>query len=77
MQLEGKSVVITGAVAGIGNAITMPPADPFGFGRTSELLVHSSLLGMPEDVANAVLFLAKDDSHFINGTVITVDGACG
>lgn len=55
--------------------ITMPPANPFGFGRTSELLVHSSLLGMPEDVANAVLFLAKDDSHFINGSVITVDGA--
>ncbi len=55
--------------------ITMPPSDEFGFSRTSELLVHSSLLGMPEDIANAALFLAQDESHFINGTVITVDGA--
>lgn len=55
--------------------ITMPTADEFGFGRTSELLVHSSLLGMPEDIANAALFLAQDESHFINGAVIAVDGA--
>lgn len=55
--------------------ITMPTANDFGFSRTSELLVHSSLLGMPEDVANAALFLAKDDSHFINGAVLNVDGA--
>ena len=55
--------------------MTMPPSDPFGFGRSSELLVHSSLLGMPEDIANAVLFLAKDESRFINGAVLNVDGA--
>lgn len=55
--------------------ITMPQSDEFGFGRSSELLVHSSLLGMPEDIANAALFLAQDESHFINGAVITVDGA--
>ena len=55
--------------------ITMPPSDEFGFGRSSELLVHSSLLGMPEDIANAALFLAQDESHFINGAVLTVDGA--
>ena len=29
---------------------------------------------MPEDIANAALFLASDDSHFVNGTVITCDG---
>ncbi len=55
--------------------ITMPQSDEFGFGRSSELLVHSSLLGMPEDVANAALFLADDASHFVNGAVLTVDGA--
>ncbi len=37
--------------------------------------INSSILGMPEDIANAALFLASDESHFINGAVITVDGA--
>ena len=30
--------------------------------------------GKPEDVANAYLFLASDDSSFVNGTVLEVDG---
>ena len=29
--------------------LVMPPSDPFGFERTSSLLVHSPELGMPED----------------------------
>jgi NAD(P)-dependent dehydrogenase (short-subunit alcohol dehydrogenase family) len=31
-------------------------------------------LGMPEDVANAVYFLASDESAFVTGTIIPVDG---
>lgn len=31
-------------------------------------------LGTPEDVANTLLFLASDESGFIHGTVISVDG---
>lgn len=54
--------------------LVMPPSDPFGFERTSSLLVHSPELGMPEDIAAAALFLASDESHFVNGTVITCDG---
>jgi 3-oxoacyl-[acyl-carrier protein] reductase len=31
-------------------------------------------LGSPEDVANALLFLASDESDFIHGSVLSVDG---
>jgi 3-oxoacyl-[acyl-carrier protein] reductase len=31
-------------------------------------------LGTPEDIANAYLFLAGDESSYINGTVLSVDG---
>ncbi len=31
-------------------------------------------LGAPEDIANAYLFLASNDSNFVNGTVLSVDG---
>jgi NAD(P)-dependent dehydrogenase (short-subunit alcohol dehydrogenase family) len=31
-------------------------------------------LGVPDDIANAVTFLLSDESAFINGQVISVDG---
>lgn len=31
-------------------------------------------IGLPEDVANAYLFLASEEAGFINGTVLNVDG---
>ena len=54
--------------------LVMPKANEFGFERTSSLLAHSPEMGMPEDIANAALFLASDESHFVNGTIITCDG---
>ncbi len=32
-------------------------------------------LGEPEDVANVVLFLASDESRFVNGSEIVIDNA--
>jgi 3-oxoacyl-[acyl-carrier protein] reductase len=37
-------------------------------------LIPMKELGMPEDVANAVKFLASDDARYISGVVIRVDG---
>jgi NAD(P)-dependent dehydrogenase (short-subunit alcohol dehydrogenase family) len=31
-------------------------------------------LGRPEDIARAALFLASDDSAWVTGTALTVDG---
>jgi 3(or 17)beta-hydroxysteroid dehydrogenase len=32
-------------------------------------------LGKPEDVANLVVYLASDESRFVNGTEILIDNA--
>lgn len=54
--------------------LVMPPADEFGFGRTSQLLPFSAELAMPEDLADAILFLASHQSRYVNGEEIKCDG---
>jgi 3-oxoacyl-[acyl-carrier protein] reductase len=39
-----------------------------------EDMIPVGRIGRPEDVANAVLFLARRESEFITGTTILVDG---
>ena len=34
-------------------------------------------IGVADDVANAVLFLASDEARFITGCVLPVDGGLG
>jgi NAD(P)-dependent dehydrogenase (short-subunit alcohol dehydrogenase family) len=46
-------------------------------GATANLMIRHHLtprLGRPDDIAQAVLFLASDDSAFITGQLISVDG---
>jgi NAD(P)-dependent dehydrogenase (short-subunit alcohol dehydrogenase family) len=46
-------------------------------GGPGEMMLRHHLttrLGKPEDIANAALFLASDESEFITGQVISVDG---
>ena len=55
------------------------------FGRGSESknfsvrrkMAFSRLLGRPEDLANAIVFLASDQASWITGQRIKVDGGCG
>jgi len=48
--------------------------DPEATKRTLRSTSLLGRLGKPEDVANAALFLASDESGFITGTAIYVDG---
>jgi NAD(P)-dependent dehydrogenase (short-subunit alcohol dehydrogenase family) len=37
-------------------------------------LIPANRIGQPEDIANAVLFLASEDASFVNGIELFVDG---
>ena len=36
--------------------------------------VPTGVLGLPQDIANGVLFLASDDSSYMTGTELVIDG---
>ena len=51
----------------------IPGADQMFAGRTEKTMVGNRYL-MPEDIANAVCFLASSMSDMVQGAVLTVDG---
>lgn len=55
-------------------ATTMTALNEFGSGRCMAGLGLNPRTGQPEEIAGAALFLACDDSSFVNGSVLVVDG---
>lgn len=67
------NAIAPGSVAtNIGNSITDP--DPLGYQAIAAAGAEGSPLGQPEDIAALAVFLASDESKFINGDIITADG---
>lgn len=52
---------------------SMTNVNPFGMGRVQPGLGVNPRIGKAEEVATVALFLASDESSFVNGTVITAD----
>jgi NAD(P)-dependent dehydrogenase (short-subunit alcohol dehydrogenase family) len=53
------------------------PYSPEEFQPAKERIIdahQTGRLGKPDEIANAALFLASDESSFVNGTFIIVDG---
>jgi NAD(P)-dependent dehydrogenase (short-subunit alcohol dehydrogenase family) len=53
---------------------SMKGVSEFGMERTKAVQGVMPRIGQPEEIANVALFLASDESSFINGAVITADG---
>lgn len=54
--------------------LSMQDVSVFGMERMQTSTAAMPRQGKPEEIAHAALFLATDESSFVNGTVLTVDG---
>ncbi|MBQ4900898.1 SDR family oxidoreductase [Paenibacillus sp. Marseille-P2973] len=52
---------------------SMQGISQFGFGKQQLGMEINPRVGKPEEIAKVALFLASDESSFVNGTVITAD----
>jgi NAD(P)-dependent dehydrogenase (short-subunit alcohol dehydrogenase family) len=73
---HGKEGIRCNAIAP-GLIVTPSTASSYATGPFGEMMLRHHLtprLGRPEDIASMVVFLASDESQFVTGQVISVDG---
>lgn len=58
-------------------ATSMGIPNAHGYGRVKNVLTAAPAPGSPEQIASVALFLASEDSSYVNGDVLLVDGGWG
>jgi NAD(P)-dependent dehydrogenase (short-subunit alcohol dehydrogenase family) len=71
LGIRCNAIAPGGVNTNIGKTITQP--NKFGMERAMAGMNLNPRIGEPEEIAGIALFLASDDSSFVNGTVITAD----
>lgn len=71
-KIRCNNIAPGGISTEISKSMGMP--NMVGFGNVKKLLGIAPEMGSTEDIANAALYLASDESKYVNGAVITVDG---
>lgn len=61
-----------GIATEISTSMGMPNMN--GYNRIKNVMATAPTPGSPEQIASAALFLASDDSGYVNGDVLVVDG---
>jgi NAD(P)-dependent dehydrogenase (short-subunit alcohol dehydrogenase family) len=59
---------------GVATNISVRQPDPLGYERLTTTLGMNVRTAQPEELAQIALFLASDDSSFVNGEVLVADG---
>jgi NAD(P)-dependent dehydrogenase (short-subunit alcohol dehydrogenase family) len=73
---HGKEGIRCNAISP-GLVVTPATAENYAASGVGEMMLRHHLtprLGKPEDIANAVVFLASDESAFVTGETLAVDG---
>ncbi|MHA6481641.1 SDR family oxidoreductase [Paenibacillus sp. strain BS8-2] len=70
-NIRCNAIAPGGVATNIATSINAP--NEFGMGRAMVGMGINPRTGTPEEIAKVALFLASDDSSFVNGTVVTAD----
>ena len=71
-NIRANAIAPGGVATNIGNTITDP--DPLGGRAIAATGAQDAPMGQPEQIAAVAVFLASDNSSFVNGDVVKADG---